>query len=45
MEERLRDAAEFAVRCGQLCKPALMEPLARVARVLQASADQLSAAS
>ena len=44
MEERLRDAAAFAVRCGELCKPALMEPLARVARVLQASADQLAEA-
>ena len=31
MEERLRDAAAFAVRCGQLCTPALMEPLAKVA--------------
>jgi hypothetical protein len=45
MEERLRDAASFAVRCGELCKPALMEPLARVARVLRAAADQLAAAS
>ena len=33
MEERLRDAAAFAVRCGQACTPALMEPLAKVARV------------
>jgi hypothetical protein len=31
MEERLRDAAAFAVRCGELCTPALMEPLAKVA--------------
>ena len=44
MEERLRDAAAFAVRCGELCKPALMEPLARVARVLRESADQLAEA-
>ena len=29
MEERLRDAAAFAVRCGQLCTPALMEPWRR----------------
>ena len=27
MEERLRDAAAFAVRCGEACTPALMEPL------------------
>ena len=29
MEERLRDAAAFAVRCGQSCTPALMEPWRR----------------
>jgi len=45
MEERLRDAAAFAVRCGQLCTPALMEPLAKVARSLERYADQLAAAS
>jgi hypothetical protein len=45
MEERLRDAAAFAVRCGQACTPALMEPLARVARSLEKYADQLLAAS
>ena len=45
MEERLRDAAAFAVRCGDLCTPALMEPLARVARSLETYADQLRAAS
>ena len=33
MEERLRDAAAFAVRCGEACTPALMEPLAKVSRV------------
>ena len=43
MEERLRDAAAFAVRCGQLCTPALMEPLAKVARSLEKYADQLLA--
>jgi hypothetical protein len=43
MEERLRDAAAFAVRCGEACTPALMEPLAKVARALQTYADQLSA--
>jgi Ferritin-like len=41
MEERLRDAAAFARRCGQLCTPALMEPLAKVARSLEGYADRL----
>jgi ferritin-like protein len=45
MEERLRDAAAFARRCGQLCTPALMEPLAKVARSLERFADQLQAAA
>jgi hypothetical protein len=45
MEERLRDAAAFARRCGQLCTPVLMEPLAKVARSLERSADQLLAAT
>ena len=45
MEERLRDAAAFAVRCGERCTPALMEPLARVARALETYADKLLAAS
>jgi hypothetical protein len=45
MEERLRDAAAFAVRCGQLCTPALMEPLAKVARSLERYAEQLRAAA
>jgi len=45
IEERLRDAAAFAVRCGQACTPALMEPLARVARALEKYADQLLAAT
>jgi len=44
MEERLRNAAAFAVRCGELCTPALMEPLAKVARALEKYADQLLAA-
>lgn len=44
MEERLRDAAAFAVRCGELCTPVLMEPLAKVARSLERYADQLAAA-
>ena len=45
MEERLRDAAAFAVRCGEACTPALMEPLAKVARSLETSADRLLAAT
>ena len=44
MEERLRDAAAFARRCGQLCTIALMEPLAKAARSLERYADQLAAA-
>ena len=44
MEERLRDAAAFARRCGELCTIALMEPLAKVARSLERYADQLQAA-
>ena len=44
MEERMRDAAAFARRCGQLCTLALMEPLARVATSLERFADQLAAA-
>jgi hypothetical protein len=45
MAERLRDAAAFAVRCREACSPALMEPLAKVARVLQAYADVIEAAA
>jgi hypothetical protein len=45
MEERLRDAAAFARRCGQLCTPALMEPLAKVAKALERYADQLADAA
>ena len=44
MEERLRDAAAFARRCGQLCTIALMEPLAKAAKSLERYADQLAAA-
>ena len=44
IEERLRDAASFAVRCGDMCTLALMEPLAKVARSLEKYADQLLAA-
>jgi hypothetical protein len=45
MEERLREAAAFAVRCGEACTPALMEPLAKVARSLDGFADRLRDAS
>ena len=45
MEERLREAAAFAVRCGEVCTPALMEPLAKVARALEKYAEMLSAAA
>ena len=44
MEERLRDAASFAVRCGDMCTFALMEPLAKAARSLEKYADRLLAA-
>jgi len=45
MEERLRDAAAFAVRCGQACTPVLMEPLAKVAKALEKFADMLAEAA
>jgi hypothetical protein len=45
MEERLRDAAAFAVRCGEACSPALMQPLAKVATALGKYADMLAAAA
>ena len=45
MEERLRDAAAFAVRCGQACTPALVAPLTRVARALESYADTLAGAA
>ena len=45
MEERLRDAAAFAVRCGESCTPLLVAPLSRVARSLEKYADQLLAAT
>jgi hypothetical protein len=44
MEERLRDAASFAVRCGDLCTVALVLPLAKVASSLEKYADRLRAA-
>jgi hypothetical protein len=44
MEERLRDAAAFARRCGLLCTPSLTEPLAKVAGALERYADKLAAA-
>jgi len=45
MEERLRDSAAFARRCGEACTLALMEPLAKVARSLEKYADTLAAAA
>ena len=44
MEERLRDAASFAVRCGDLCTRDLVLPLAKVAASLESYADRLRAA-
>ena len=45
MEERLRDAAAFARRCGMLCVPTLVKPLGDAARSLERFADQLRAAA
>jgi hypothetical protein len=45
MEERLRDAAAFARRCGLACTPELMGPLAKVARALESYADRLAGAA
>jgi hypothetical protein len=44
MEERLRDAAAFARRCGMLCVPTLVKPLSDAATSLDKFADQLAAA-
>ena len=45
MEERLRDAAAFARRCGLACIPTLVEPLAKAAKSLERFADQLLVAA
>jgi hypothetical protein len=45
MEERLRDAAAFAVRCTAACTPMVMQPLARAAASLERFADMLAAAA
>ena len=45
MEERLRDAAAFARRCGQACTLELMEPLAKTARALESYAERLAGAA
>jgi hypothetical protein len=45
MEERLRDAAAFARRCGMLCVPTLVKPLSDAATSLDKFADQLAAAA
>ena len=44
MEERLRDAASFAVRCGDLCTRDLVLPLAKVAASLENYAERLHVA-
>lgn len=44
MEERLRDVAELAVRCRELCSPLFMPPLIKVTDALRAQADRLAAA-
>jgi hypothetical protein len=44
MEERLRDVAELAVRCRELCSPLYMPPLIKVTDALRAQADRLAAA-
>ncbi len=45
MEERLRDAAAFAVRCTAACEPSVMGPLAKAAAALERHADMLAAAA
>jgi len=45
MEERLRDAAAFARRCGMLCVPTLVKPLSDAATALDGFADRLAAAA
>jgi hypothetical protein len=45
MEERLRDAAAFALRCERMCTPALVLPLSKVAKSLERYADQLHASA
>jgi hypothetical protein len=45
MEERLRDAAAFAVRCTAACAPNVMGPLTKAAAALARYADMLAAAA
>ena len=45
MEERLRDAAAFAVRCTAACSPDVMQPLAKAAAALTRYADMLAGAA
>lgn len=45
MEERLRDAAAFAVRCTNECSPMVMGPLTKTAAALTRYADRLAAAA
>jgi hypothetical protein len=45
MEERLREAAAFAVRCTAACEPIVMGPLTKTAAALERHADILAAAA
>ncbi len=45
MEERLREAAAYAVRCTAACTPLVMVPLSRTAKSLERFADSLAAAA
>jgi hypothetical protein len=44
MEERLREAAAFAVRCTAACSPEVMGPLVKAATALERYGDRLAAA-
>ncbi len=45
MEERLREAAAFAVRCDGRLHAAVMVPLSKTAKALERFADSLAAAA
>jgi hypothetical protein len=45
MEERLREAAAFAMRCTEACSPVVMGPLVKTAGALKRFADRLAAAA
>jgi len=44
MEERLRDVAELALRCREVCSPLYMPVLTQITAALQTQADELAAA-